>query len=197
VPSPRVVAVSRDERHRFSKVPAESITLVAGLGVLGDAHAGTLVQHRSRVRRNPDQPNLRQVHLLHAEVFDDARAAGYALAPGDLGENVLTAQLDLLALPTGTLLDLGGPVVRLTGLRNPCAQIDAFRPGLLKVVLSREDGTPIDEPAPSTASPECATASVIRKAGVMAVVEVGGEVVPGEPIRVTLPDLPFTPLTPV
>lgn len=195
--TPRVVAVSRDATHRFSKVPAESITLVAGLGVLGDAHAGTLVQHRSRVRRDPNQPNLRQVHLIHAEVFDDARAMGYELGPGDLGENVLTADLDLLGLPTGTLLDLGGPVVRLTGLRNPCAQINAFRPGLLKVVLSRADGTPTDEPASSTASPEAATAAVIRKAGVMAVVERGGEVAPGQPITVSLPEPPHTPLAPV
>jgi MOSC domain-containing protein YiiM len=178
-------------------VPVESITLVAGLGVLGDAHAGTLVQHRSRVRRDPIQPNLRQVHLLHVEVFDDARALGYELGPGDLGENVLTADLDLLGLPTGTLLDLGGPVVRLTGLRNPCAQINDFRPGLLKAVLSRGDGTPTDEPAPSTASPEIATVTVIRKAGVMAVVEVGGEVVPGRAITVRLPEAPHTPLVPV
>lgn len=183
--------------HRFSKVPAESITLVAGLGVLGDAHAGTLVQHRSRVRRDPNQPNLRQVHLLHAELFDDARLLGYELGPGDLGENVLTAGLDLLGLPTGTMLDLGGPVVRLTGLRNPCAQITAFRPGLLRVVLARADGTPTDEPAPSTASPECATAPVIRRAGVMAVVERGGEVVPGQRITVALPEPPRSPLVPV
>lgn len=197
MPTPRVVAVSRDEMHRFSKIPTESITLVAGLGVLGDAHAGTLVQHRSRVRREPNQLNLRQVHLLHAEIFDDARAMGYELGPGDLGENVLTANLDLLGLPTGTLIDLGGPVVRLTGLRNPCAQINAFRPGLLKVVLSRADGTPTEEPAPSTGSAECTTAPVIRKAGVMAVVESSGEVVPGRPITVTLPDTPHTPLSPV
>ncbi len=197
MPPPRVVAVSRDETHRFSKVPAESITLVAGLGVLGDAHAGTLVQHRSRVRRDPNQPNLRQVHLLHAEVFDDALAMGYELRPGDLGENVLTADLDLLGLPAGTLLDLGGPVVRLTGLRNPCAQINDFRPGLLKVVLSRADGTPTDQPAPSTASPQSATSPLIRKAGVMAVVERGGDVVPGEAITVTLPDAPHVPLAPV
>ena len=193
----RVVAVSRDELHRFSKVPAESITLVAGLGVLGDAHAGTLVQHRSRVRRDPNQPNLRQVHLLHSEVFDDARAMGYELGPGDLGENVLTEGVDLLGLPTGTLLDLGGPVVRLTGLRNPCAQVNGFRSGLLKVVLSRADGTPTDQPAPSTASPGAASAPVIRKAGVMAVVERGGQVVPGTAIAVSLPDGPRLALAPV
>jgi MOSC domain-containing protein YiiM len=191
------VAVSRDQTHRFSKVPAESITLVAGLGVLGDAHAGTLVQHRSRVRRDPNQPNLRQVHLLHAEIFDDARALGYELAPGHLGENILTAHLDLLGLPTGTLLDLGGPVVRLTGLRNPCAQINAFRPGLLKVVLARADGTPTDVPAPPTASAESAAAPVVRKAGVMAVVERSGEVVPGTPITLTVPDPPHGALVPV
>jgi MOSC domain-containing protein YiiM len=194
---PCVVAVSRDETHRFSKVPVDSITLVTGLGVLGDAHAGTLVQHRSRVRRDPNQPNLRQVHLIHAEVLDEARALGYELGPGDLGENVLTAHLDLLGLPTGTLLGFGGPVVRLTGLRNPCAQIDAFQPGLLKVVLARADGSPTVEAAPSTASPEGATAPVIRKAGVMAVVERGGEVVPGEPITVTLPATRPVPLAPV
>ena len=100
-------------------------------------------------------------------------------------------------MPGSSLLDLGGPVARLTGLRDPCAQINAFRPGLLKVVLSRADGTPTDEPAPSTASPECATAPVIRKAGVMAVVESGGEVVPGRPVTVTLPDTPRVPLAPV
>ncbi|WP_338747850.1 MOSC domain-containing protein [Janibacter alittae] len=193
----RVAAVSRDEFHRFSKEPAESITLVAGLGVLGDAHAGTLVQHRSRVRRDPNQPNLRQVHLLHREVFDEARGLGYELAPGDLGENVLTEHLDLLGLPTGALLDLGGPVVRLTGLRNPCAQINDFRTGLLKVVLSRADGTPTDEPPPSTASLTSATPPVIRKAGVMAVVERGGTVWPETPITVTLPDAPRVPLGPV
>ncbi|WP_110182738.1 MOSC domain-containing protein [Nocardioides solisilvae] len=197
MPTPRVVAVSRDASHRFSKVPVESITLVAGHGVLGDAHAGPLVQHRSRVRRDPTQPNLRQVHLLHVEVFEDARALGHELRPGDLGENVLTAGLDLLGLPTGALLDLDGPVVRVTGLRNPCAQINAFRPGLLKAVLTRTDGTPTDEPAPSTASPGSATAPVVRRAGVMAVVERGGEVVPGQAITVVLPDAPHTPLSPV
>lgn len=197
MPSPRVVAVSRDGTHRFSKVPAGSITLVAGLGVLGDAHAGTLVQHRSRVRRDPNQPNLRQVHLLSVELFDSARAMGYELGPGDLGENVLTAGIDLLGLPTGTVLTLGDAVVRLTGLRNPCAQINTFRPGLLAVVLSRADGTPSDRPAPSTSTPGSATAPVVRKAGVMGVVEHGGEVRPGQPITVTLPRLPRTPLAPV
>lgn len=198
MPTPRVAAVSRDETHQFSKVPVESITLVSGLGVVGDAHAGTLVQHRSRVRRDPNQPNLRQVHLIHAELFEEARELGHELAPGDLGENVLTAGLDLLSLPTGTLLGLGDEaVVRLTGLRNPCVQINDFRPGLLKVVLSRGDGIPTDEPAPSTASPDIARIPYIRKAGVMAVVETGGEVRPGEAITVTVPDGTPIPLAPV
>lgn len=193
----RVVAVSRDELHRFSKRPVESITLMTGIGVLGDAHAGTSVQHRSRVRRDPDEPNLRQVHLLHHELFDEARAMGYDLGPGDLGENVLTEDLDLLGLPTGTLLDLGGPVVRVTGLRNPCAQINDFRTGLLKVLLSRADGTPVDEPVRSTASRGSVTTPVIRKTGIMAVVEREGTVWPGALITVTLPDAPHVPLAPV
>ncbi len=197
MPTAHVVAVSRDDTHRFSKVPVDSITLVAGLGVLGDAHAGSLVQHRSRVRRDPNQPNLRQVHLIHAELFEEALSLGYELGPGDLGENILTGGLDLLSLSTGALLDLGGPVLRVTGLRNPCAQINAFRPGLLKVVLSRADGTPTDQPAPPTGSPDAAAAHVIRKAGVMAVVERGGEVKPGQPITVTVPGTRHTPLVPV
>jgi MOSC domain-containing protein YiiM len=197
VATPRVVAVSRDETHRFSKVPVDSITLVTGLGVLGDAHAGTLIQHRSRVRRDPNQPNLRQVHLLHAELFQEARSMGYDLRPGDLGENILTTDIDLLGLPTGSLLGLGGPVLRLTGLRNPCAQINAFRPGLLKVVLARADGTPTDQPGPPTGSPDSVSEQIIRKAGVMAVVEQGGDVMPGQPITVTIPDTARTPLLPV
>lgn len=194
---PRVHSVSRDETHRFSKIPQDAITLVAGLGVLGDAHAGTLVQHLSRVRRNPNQPNLRQVHLIQAELFHDARAMGYELRPGDLGENILTEGVDLLTLPTNTVLDFDDAAVRLTGLRNPCAQINEFRQGLVKVVLFRRDGTPTDEPPPSTASPASATAPVIRKAGVMAVVERGGDVTPGQRISLTLPSEPHTPLAPV
>ncbi len=193
---PRVRSVSRDEIHRFSKVPREAITLVGGIGVLGDAHAGTLVQHRSRVRRDPNQPNLRQVHLIQAELFDEAEAMGYELAPGDLGENILTEGVDLLSLPTGTVLDFGEAAVRLTGLRNPCAQINDFRAGLLKVVLSRLDGTPTDEPAPPTASPSSATAPVIRKAGVMAVVERGGDVGRGQSLTVVMPTGTPTPLAP-
>lgn len=194
---PRVVAVSKDQTHRFSKVPSGSITLVHGFGVLGDAHAGTLVQHRSRMRRDPNQPNLRQVHLIQAELFDEARLAGYELRPGDLGENILTRGIDLLGLPRGTVLHFGSAAVKVTGLRNPCRQINDFRPGLLKVVLCRPDGTPSDEPAPPTGTDGAAAAQVTRKAGVMAVVEQGGQVSPGQRILVTLPAAPHCGLSPV
>lgn len=192
-----VEAVSRDEVHRFSKTPVESILLVAGLGVAGDAHAGTLVQHRSRVRRDPNQLNLRQVHLIHAELFDEARSRGYELRPGDLGENILTSGVNLVGLPVDTTLTIGDAVIRLTGLRNPCAQINEFRPGLLKVVLEKPDGSPQDEPAPSTASAEIRSVRLVRKAGVMGVVERGGTVRAGQSIRVALPEHPHAPLEPV
>lgn len=195
--SPVVKAVSRDELHRFSKSLVESILLVAGLGVAGDAHAGTLVQHRSRVRRDPNQLNLRQVHLIHAELFDDARALGYDLAPGDLGENILTHGLDLLGLPAGTRLQIGEAVIRLTGLRNPCAQINEFRPGLLKVVLARPDGSPQEVPDPPTGAEGPAPPPVVRKAGVMGVVERGGTIRAGQGITVVLPEPPHEPLAPV
>lgn len=177
----RVVAVSRDDEHRFSKPVVEEITLVAGWGVEGDAHAGTTVQHRSRVARDPSQPNLRQVHLLHAEVFDEVAAAGHVVVPGDMGENVTTRGVDLLGLPTGALLHLGDEAcVRVTGLRNPCQQINDFDPGLLRAVLGRaEDGT------------------VERKGGVMGVVVTGGVVRAGDAVRVELPAGEPQPLVPV
>jgi MOSC domain-containing protein YiiM len=181
MPVPRVVAVSRDQTHRFSKVPAESITLVAGLGVLGDAHAGTLVQHRSRVRRDPNQPNLRQVHLIHAELHDELRAAGFDVAPGQMGENVTTRGVDLLALPAGARLRLGDEaVVEVMGLRNPCTQLDGIQAGLMAATLDRD-----------------ADGELVRKAGVMGVVSAGGDVRPGDPIHVELPPEPHLPLEPV
>ncbi|QCX28069.1 MOSC domain-containing protein [Nocardioides jishulii] len=195
MPAPYVVAVSRDQAHRFSKVPVDSITLVAGIGVLGDAHAGTLVQHRYAARKDPNQPNLRQVHLIQSELFEEARERGFEIGPGDLGENVTTAGIGLLTLPVSTLLDLGGPVLRLTGLRNPCVLINRFKPGLLKVVLARADGTPMGRAVPDEPRPE--VPPVIRKAGVMSVVERGGDVLPGAPIRVTLPEGPHAPMEPV
>lgn len=168
---PRVIAVSRDDVHRFSKPVVDEVTLVEGWGIEGDAHAGTTVQHRSRVARDPSQPNLRQVHLLHAEVFDEVAEAGFRVEPGQMGENVTTRGVDLLGLPTGTLLHLGDEAcVRVTGLRNPCQQINGFEPGLLREVLGRdEDGV------------------VVRKGGVMSVVVTGGVVRTGDRIRVELP----------
>jgi MOSC domain-containing protein YiiM len=176
--SASVLAVSRDAEHRFSKANQQSIRLLAGLGVEGDAHLGATVQHRSRVARDPTQPNLRQVHLIHAELFDDLRTAGYTVAPGDLGENITTSGLALLDLPTGTRLRLGpDAVVEVTGLRNPCLQIDAFRSGLLREVVGRDE-----------------TGAVVRKGGVMGVVVVGGVVRPGDAIAVELPAPPHRPL---
>jgi MOSC domain-containing protein YiiM len=173
-----VVAVSRDATHRFSKAGQDSIRLLAGLGVEGDAHLGVTVQHRSRVAKDPAQPNLRQVHLIHAELFDELREAGFSIRPGDLGENITTSGLALLDLPTGTRLRLGpDAVIEVTGLRNPCRQIDTFRDGLLKQVVGRDE-----------------TGVIVRKGGVMSVVIEGGTVRPGDPIAVELPVTPHRPL---
>lgn len=179
--TPTVIGVSSDGAHRFSKEPAGAITLLAGLGVAGDAHAGVTVQHRSRVAVDPTQPNLRQVHLMHAELFDELRGKGFDVQPGQLGENITTRGLDLLGLGRGTRLRIGATaVVEVTGLRNPCVQIDRFRPGLLKEVVHRaEDG------------------SLVRKAGIMGVVLAGGDVVPGDPITLEPPPGPHRPLNPV
>src|SRR6185312_15213699 len=196
----RVVAVSRDEMHRFSKVPAEAITLVEGMGVAGDAHADTLVQHRSRVRRDPNQPNLRQVHLVHAELLDEARAAGHTVEPGGLGENILTEGLDLLALPTDTRLLIGGTVLRVTGLRNPCRQINDYSSGLLNVVVARVDGVASTSDVTFGATGGAKSidgVAIVRKAGIMAVVESGGGVHQGMLIDVELPEAPHQPLGPV
>lgn len=176
-----VAAVGIDGEHNFSKPAVESIRLLAGLGVEGDAHLGVTVQHRSRVARDPSQPNLRQVHLIHAELHDELRPRGFAVKPGDLGENITTGGLDLLALPTGTRLRIGeNAVVEVTGLRNPCVQIDNFQHGLMKAVLDRDEA-----------------GELVRKAGVMSVVRAGGEVRPGDRIEVELPAQPYQPLRPV
>ena len=174
----RVVAVSRSARHRFSKDPVDAITLLDGVGVEGDAHAGVTVQHRSRRRWRPDLPNLRQVHLLHAELLDEL---AFDLSPGDVGENVLTRGLDLLGLPTGARLHLGpAAVVRLTGLRNPCVQLDRHAPGLREAMLRHEpDGT------------------LVRLAGVMGVVLAGGVVRGGDKVVVEVPRGTSVPLRPV
>ena len=176
-----VAAVSRSPTHSFSKPKADSIRLLAGLGVEGDAHQGATVKHRSRVARSSETLNLRQVHLIHAELFDELRAAGFDVAPGQMGENVTTRGVDLLALPTGSRLHLGDDaVVEVTGLRNPCRQLDGLQRGLMAATLDRDTA-----------------GNLIRKAGVMAVVLQSGEVREGNPIRVELPASPHTPLAPV
>jgi MOSC domain-containing protein YiiM len=176
-----VTAVSRSRTHSFSKSTELSIRLLAGLGVEGDAHMGETVKHRSRVRVDPTKPNLRQVHLVHAELHGELKAAGFSVHPGDIGENITTSGIDLLALPTGTVLRIGATaVVQITGLRNPCTQLDGFQQGLTAAVLDRD-----------------AEGRVVRKAGVMSVVLEGGEVVPGDPIIVELPPQPHLPLAPV
>lgn len=166
-----VTAVSSNEAYSFTKPNRDGVTLLAGLGVEGDVHAGVTVKHRSRVAQDPTQLNLRQVHLMHGELFDELREAGFEVAPGDLGENVTTRGIDLLALPVGTLLHLGEEaVVEVTGLRNPCLQIDNFQDGLLKQVVGRDEA-----------------GNIVRKAGIMSVVTAGGTVRPGDPVRVELP----------
>src|SRR4051795_2617735 len=169
-----VTFVGLSPTHTMEKPAATSIRLLKGLGVAGDAHMGETVKHRSRVRRDPTQPNLRQVHLIHAELFDDLRQQGFVVQPADLGENVTTTDIDLLALPTGTRLHLGaGAVVEITGLRNPCIQIDNFQKGLMAATLGRD-----------------AYGNLIRKAGVMSIVLSDGDVRPGDEIRLELPPAP-------
>jgi MOSC domain-containing protein YiiM len=182
VTAPTVVAVARSATHTFHKPTEAGIRLIAGLGVADDAHQGVTVKHRSRVRRDPTQPNLRQVHLIHAELHDELRAAGFEVHPGEMGENVTTRGLDLLGLPAGARLRLGdgGAVVEVTGLRNPCVQLDAFQHGLMAAVLDRDAG-----------------GALVRKAGVMAVVVAGGDVRPGDMIGVELPPAPHRRLEPV
>jgi MOSC domain-containing protein YiiM len=176
-----VVAVSRSAGHTFSKPNEGSIRLVEGLGVEGDAHLGVTVKHRSRVAKDPTVANLRQVHLIHAELMDELEAAGFRLWPGAMGENVTTRGVDLLGLPTGAKLRLGDKaVIEVTGLRNPCRQLNDFQPGLMNATLDRD-----------------ADGNLIRKAGIMGVVRAGGEVKPGDAIAVELPAAPHRRLEPV
>ncbi|NML43682.1 MOSC domain-containing protein [Ramlibacter sp. G-1-2-2] len=177
----QVVAISSSSSHSFSKSGSREIRLLEGLGVEGDAHCGTTVKHRSRVKRNPTQPNLRQVHLMHAELFDELSAQGLSVQPGEMGENITTRGVDLLALPVDTELSIGATaVVRVTGLRNPCHQIEDFQAGLLAAVLDRD-----------------AEGQLVRKAGVMGVVVASGVVRAGDGIRVRLPSGPHRALEPV
>ncbi|HXC56317.1 MAG TPA: MOSC domain-containing protein [Rhizomicrobium sp.] len=169
-----VVSVSCDGAHQFSKPPRGSIRLIEGLGVEGDAHLGVTVQHLSRIKRDPTTPNLRQVHLIHAELHDELRGKGFTVGAGDMGENVTTRGIDLLGLPLNARLHLGASaVVEVKGLRNPCHQIDTFEKGMMHACLDKD-----------------ADGSLIRKAGIMGIVIAGGEVRPGDAIRVVLPDGP-------
>jgi MOSC domain-containing protein YiiM len=173
----KVVAVSLSEKHTFSKENHTSIKLVEGLGVEGDAHFGATVKHRSRVAQNPNKPNLRQVHLIHSELFEELKDE-YAIDPGHMGENITTHGINLHELPTDTLLYIGkSALVKVTGLRNPCAQIDHFKPGLLNAVVERDH-----------------EGSIIRKAGIMGIVLQSGEIKPGDPIYVKWPPTPFKKL---
>ncbi len=173
-----VTSVSCSSSHTMSKPTRDCITLIAGQGVEHDAHAGATVKHRSRVARDASQPNLRQVHLIHAELHDELLTRGFAIAAGQMGENVTTRGVDLLGLPVGTRLHLGKTaVVEVTGLRNPCFQLDGIQPGLMKAVLDQDE-----------------RGNLVRKAGVMSVVLTDGDVVPGDPIRVELPPPPHRSL---
>ncbi len=172
------MAVSRSPRHTLAKPNESSILLLAGLGVEGDAHQGVTVKHRSRVARNPADPNLRQVHLIHAELHDELRETGFALAPGQMGENITTSGVDLLGLAVGTRLYLGdSAVVEVAGLRNPCAQLDKIQKGLMAATLDRDP-----------------QGNLVRKAGIMGIVLAAGVVRPGDPIRVEPPPPPHRPL---
>lgn len=169
-----VVAVSKSNKHEFSKQGVGSIRLLAGLGIEGDAHLGVNVQHMARVREDPNRPNLRQVHLIHRELFDELKGKGFEIGPGELGENVTTSGIALLGLPVGTRLHLGqSAVVEVTGLRNPCRQIQAHKAGLLAAVLDKD-----------------AAGNVIRKTGIMSIVLAGGVVAAGDRIEVEFPAEP-------
>lgn len=178
--APRVLAVCKSPSHTMTKPRTNSVRLIEGIGIEGDAHAGATVKHRSRAAKDPTSPNLRQVHLIHAELFDELMAKGFSVNPGQMGENITTAGIDLLSLPRGTRLRLGASAtIEITGLRNPCSQIDGIQPGLMEAVLERK---------PS---------GLVRKSGVMAIVLASGEVRPDDPIAIALPPLPHEPLKPV
>lgn len=169
-----VVAVSKSSKHSFSKENCEKIKLLAGLGVEGDAHMGEKVKHRSRVRQNPDQPNLRQVHLLHCEIFDELSTKGMDIKPGEIGENISTRGIELLNLPKDSILEIGNQAkIQITGLRNPCAQLDGLQKGLMKALLDRDE-----------------EGNLIRKSGIMGIVLQGGEITKGDEIHVFLPPEP-------
>jgi len=176
-----VAAVCQSPTHSLTKPMADKIRLIAGIGVEGDAHAGATVKHLSRLLKFGNSPNLRQVHLMHAELFDELRAAGFEVWAGRMGENLTTRGVDLLGLPTGTKLLLGSEaVIEVTGLRNPCRQLNKLAPGLMAATLARD-----------------VAGNLVRKAGIMGIVLKGGEVAEGDTILVELPPLPHRKLEPV
>jgi MOSC domain-containing protein YiiM len=172
-----VIALHRSPIHAFSKQAEARLRMLTGLGVEGDAHCGATVKHRSRVAADPAQPNLRQVHLMPAEMIDEINARGFAIKPGDVGENITTSGVDLLGLPRHARLHIGASILSITGLRNPCSQLDNFAPGLTQAFLGR-----------------AADGALLRKAGVMAIVLEGGLVAVGDGIEVELPRWPHLAL---
>lgn len=174
----KAIALSKDQGHHFSKKTCTSLVFLEGLGIEGDAHCGETVKHRSRVKADPTQPNLRQVHLIHSELISELKSQGFNVEAGTMGENILTEGIDLLALPKNALLKLGNDVVlRVTGLRNPCAQLDNYQQGLTQAVLDKDS-----------------EGNLVRKAGVMAVVENGGTVNLNDQIKLELPSNPHEKL---
>jgi MOSC domain-containing protein YiiM len=173
-----VLAVHSSPTHTMQKNTQSRIVLLEGLGVEGDAHLGVTVKHRSRVAQDPTQPNLRQVHLIHTELLEEVKEKGFHVIPGQMGENITTSGIDLLSLPKDTILSIGATAqIRVTGLRNPCAQLDGIQPGLMKAVLDKDEN-----------------GNLIRKAGIMGVVVSGGEICPGDKIAVSLPPEPHEKL---
>jgi len=170
-----VHSLSISEQHTFSKNVLDEVEVIAGIGIKGDAHAGKTVKHRSRVAKDPTQPNLRQIHLIHLELLSELAAKGYHVKPGDLGENITTQGISLLDLPKDTILTIGKSVeVQITGLRNPCHQIDKFQKGLLKEVVGKNDA-----------------GEIVRMAGIMGIVLKGGIIKVNDAIHITYPNLPF------
>jgi MOSC domain-containing protein YiiM len=177
----KVIAVASAPTHQLAKRPATEICLLPGLGVAGDAHAGRTTQHQSQIRKDPTKPNLRQVHLIHAELFDELAAHGFHVSASELGENITTSGIDLLGLPRGTRLLLGSDaVVEVTVLRTPCRQLEAFMPGLPQALLGKD-----------------ADGELLQKPGVMAIVLTGGAVRTNDVIRVQPPTEPHVKLRPV
>lgn len=177
----KVVSLSKDSEHNFSKVQCPTLNFLEGLGIEGDAHCGKTVKHRSRVKKDPTQANLRQVHLIHSELISELQKKGFEVEAGTLGENILTEGIDILELPEHALLKIGPSVeLKITGLRNPCAQLDNYQKGLTKAVLD-----------------QTSEGELIRKAGVMAIVVSGGVVSIQDDIKIILPPKPHMPLKPV